>query len=256
MWLITAPHDPGLYTVTVRNIRDRAFTPNLIGAKNQQQYLWTSPDTSAPKPILAELKTPYSIELVFDEEVSSASAQTLSNYTITPSVQITGAHLFEGRKVVYLETAMHSSRVKYQIEVKNIQDRAAIPNTMKTPINLSYSMEDADTTEPWIVAAKLQGSTQLEILFSEKVEKTSAETRGNYTIRSGVEVKNAILDTTSMKTVILETTMHLPGMNYEINLKNIRDLAAVPNVINPNINERNIFAPSVRPKIKKGTSAK
>ncbi len=231
VWLITAPHDPGLYSVTVRNIHDRAFTPNLIGDKNQQQYRWTSPDTSAPKPILAELKTPYSIELIFDEEISSTSAQTLSNYKITPNVQITGAHLFEGRKIVSLETAMHSSRMKYQIEVKNIQDRAAVANTMKTPITLNYSMEDADTAAPWIVQAKLQGSTQLEILFSEKVEKTSAETRGNYTIRTGVEVKNAILDTASMKTVILETTMHLPGMNYEINVKNVRDQATVPNAV-------------------------
>ncbi|HDQ44369.1 MAG TPA: T9SS type A sorting domain-containing protein [bacterium] len=234
VWLLTAPHEPGLYTITVKNIRDRAFTPNRIGDQNRFQYRWTSPDTIAPKLVHAELRTPMMLELVFDEEITLRSAQNLENYTIVPDVKINGAYLLEGRKIVHLETAMHASRVSYTIEVRGIQDRAPVPNIMHSPRTMTYTWQTADTVAPFITDAKLQGSTQLELVFSEKIEKTSAETRSNYTIRTGVEVKNAILDTASMQRVFLETTMHLPGMVYEISAQNIKDQAAVPNIIGPN----------------------
>ena len=234
VWLVTAAHEAGLHTITVNGVHDRAFDPNEISNQNNKQsYVWASADTAAPRLLHVEILTPMVLELVFDEAISSTSAKTLANYKVSPQITVNGAYLLDERNIVHLETSRHSASVPYTVEVKNISDRAPVANTMQAPESMGYSWADADTTSPYIVDYKLQDQRHLEIIFSEKVEELSAENRRNYTIRSGVEVNNAVLDTASMKKVLLETTDHLPFITYEINVKNVKDLAPSANMVAP-----------------------
>ena len=234
VWLITAPHDPGVYTITVNNIKDRAFTPNAIESNTSLIYDYTPPDTEEPQLVSAKLKQPMLIELVFDEELDRTEAETVSNYSIDSGIEITQASLFANLKTIYLETSPHQELVNYTLTISNLMDRAPIPNRLSEALTYQYQYTPPDNEGPELLSATLHGATLLELIFNEALEIASAEKRSNYFITPGVEIQSANLDTTTMKKVLLGTTLHLPGMEYNINVSNVRDRAPVPNVIADN----------------------
>ncbi len=229
--LLTVPHDAGIYRITVNNIKDRAFQPNVIGTHNEAEYEYIPPDTTAPGISSFQIRTPMSVAIVFDEEVSRASAENLSNYSIQPNIHVNNAYLHVSLQTVILETDRHQSGVNYTIQIQGIQDRAPISNKMRDPVEINYTYVPPDTTRPQLLSAKLQGITLLELVFSEDIEQVSAENPENYRIDPSVEVFSAYLEGT--KKVFLTTTDHLPGIGYSINVQNVRDRASVPNVILP-----------------------
>ncbi|NQT26838.1 Ig-like domain-containing protein, partial [candidate division KSB1 bacterium] len=234
VWLVTEIHPPGFYAITVQNIEDRALPPNPINSQNQAVYNWAPPDTLPPELITVDLRTPMSLKLIFDESLSRQSAESITNYSVTPFIEITEAVLAANLTTVYLETSSHQPIVEYTVTARNLKDRAPVPNALQGPLSQTYSWISPDTSGPRITEAKLQGSTVLEILYSEKVEKTSAESRENYMIDPGVEILNAVLDTSSMLKVFLETTNHMPGIPYAVTARNVKDLAPIPNAIEAN----------------------
>ncbi len=229
VYLVTLPHKAGSYTITADHIKDRAFKPNIIGIQNRAEYNYTPPDTTAPGVLSVQVRTPMSLAVVFDEEVSRESAENLANYSIQPNIHINRADLLYLSQTVYLETDPHQSGVNYTIRIQGIQDRAPISNKLVEPIEKTYTYTPPDTTRPQLLDAKLHGTSQLELVFSEDLEKVSAENPKNYRIDPSVEIFSATLD--ENKKVFLETTPHLPGIGYSINVQNVRDRAPVPNVI-------------------------
>ncbi|MGN6386420.1 MAG: lamin tail domain-containing protein, partial [Verrucomicrobiota bacterium] len=90
-----------------------------------------------------------------------------------------------------------------------------------------------DVTQPFIVSAQNAGENNLvTVTFSEPVDLLSAANRNNYSLSGGVVVLGASLDS-SGRTVILRTTSLTFGTNYTITVNNIKDLAAQPNLIEP-----------------------
>ena len=232
--LVTAKHAPGTYTISVNNVTDRAFNPNVIGSDNKKTYTFTPPDTVAPKLISIQVNSPQSIALTFDEELDRASAETISSYSISNGIQITNVSLLASLTTVHIETSPHQPNVTYELTISKIKDRAPLPNEIKTQIKKSYSYNPPDTEKPELVSAKLiSGANLLELVFSEKIDKKTAENRENYVIDPSVEVNLATLDTITLKKVILETTDHRPGIQYAVSARNIKDLAPIPNVIDP-----------------------
>ena len=233
VYLLTDIHEPGTFQVVVNNIRDRAFVPNVIQSNNTKTYLCSNPDTEPPELITVDAKSPYALYLTFNETVSMEDAQNKSNYTITPNIQVNGATLMANRQTVILETSIHDAGINYTVKVQNIKDRAPVPNVMTTAQSKTYVYTSPDDTSPKLMYVKLLESDLVELIFSEPVEKVSAEKRNNYEIVPGVEIANAVLDLDTQKKVLLETSMHLPGFTYTISVRDVRDLAPVPNTIDP-----------------------
>ncbi|MBN2103835.1 Ig-like domain-containing protein [bacterium] len=233
VFLLTDVHEPGTYQIKVNNIRDRAFVPNVIKTNNQKTYLCSNPDTEPPEIITVEAKSPYAVYLTFNETVSMEEAQNITNYTITPNIQVNGATLMANRQTVILETSIHDAGITYTVEVRNMKDRAPIPNVMTSSQSKNYYYTKIDDVPPKLMSAKLLESDLLELIFSEPLEKTSAEKRNNYQIVPGVEIANAVLDLETQKKVMLETSMHLPGFTYTVSVRDVRDLSPVPNTIDP-----------------------
>jgi hypothetical protein len=231
VWLYTGNHDKGTYSVTVSNVKDLAFTPNGIGNPKTAMYQYTPPDTVPPLLVNVNLRTPMNLVVTFDEAVSRESAETLANYTIEPPVQITQASLLASLNTVQLETKAHASRTNYVLKVKGIKDRAPVVNTIVKTATWSYNYLSADTTPPALIDGKLRHPSLLELVFNEPIEASSAENRENYTIDPSVEVLSVTLDTSTMKKVYLNTTTHIPGVGYGVNVRNVRDQATVPNTI-------------------------
>jgi len=233
VWLFTSPHNPGHYTITVRKIKDRAFTSNNIGSRNSLEYNWMPPDADPPNLVSVQLRTPMSLALVFNEPLSRASAENLDNYSIQPGINVENAYLLASLQTIHLETSPHEPNIRYTITIKDIQDRSPSPNRITQPFVEEYNYSPPDTTRPVLLSAKLQGPQLLELVFSEELAQASAESRSNYKISPSVEVYKAMLDPNSFSRVYLETSIHLPGIGYDINIQNVKDKSPIPNTILP-----------------------
>ncbi|MBN2414434.1 Ig-like domain-containing protein [bacterium] len=233
--LSTAQHDAGTYTVFVSNVKDRAFVKNTIGTANQAVYTYSPPDTVAPGLASVEMKeSAQMVYLHFDEPLARTAAENVANYQISPNITVSNAYLHASLTTVMLETSTHQANTNYEIVIQGLKDRAPAPNTMQTSIRRQYTYTPPDNIRPELVSVKLQSPRKLELVFSEPIEKTSAETRSNYRIDPDIEVNHAYLDPVNMKLVTLETSDHAPGLLYSINAQNIRDRASIPNVITGN----------------------
>jgi hypothetical protein len=70
----------------------------------------------------------------------------------------------------------------------------------------------------------------VDLVFTEQLEKESAEDVSNYAIHDSVEVQAAQLDSNGVR-VHLTTTQHRRGKSYQISVSNIRDRATQPNIM-------------------------
>jgi hypothetical protein len=89
----------------------------------------------------------------------------------------------------------------------------------------------SDQTAPRLESASTQGDDrQLVVVFSEPVDRTSAENPENYSFNPAVEVTQADLQA-DMKSVRLSTSSHQEDVIYSLEVENILDRAASPNEI-------------------------
>lgn len=88
----------------------------------------------------------------------------------------------------------------------------------------------ADVTKPFVAYVTSSGDTSTVVVeFSERVDQTTAETVGNYTINKSVSVLNAKL-ALDQKQIILTTTQ-MADTTYTLTVKNVKDKAITPNVM-------------------------
>jgi hypothetical protein len=112
-----SPVDAGLYSVRVSNpVPDAAL-------ESQQALLTVSPDTAGP--VILELTgSPNQVVLAFSEPVDPASAQDLSNYSLSGGLTATGAALDPADpSVVLLATAPQTLGTRYEVTVESVEDR-------------------------------------------------------------------------------------------------------------------------------------
>lgn len=82
---------------------------------------------------------------------------------------------------------------------------------------------NSDTTRPKVVAVVPRGETQIDLIFSEPVDKSSAENVANYSISNGVTIIGAVLDA-DPTIVHLITSAHTRGVDYILVVKNVADV--------------------------------
>ncbi len=87
-----------------------------------------------------------------------------------------------------------------------------------------------DTTAPTVTAVVAPLPQQVDVVFSEPVEKTSAENAANYAIEPNLRVHAAVLDQNG-RVVHLTTDEQQDGRTYTLHVSGVRDRASPPNVI-------------------------
>ncbi len=91
-----------------------------------------------------------------------------------------------------------------------------------------------DTIPPEIVSVQNAGTTNVQIVFSERVEAVSDTNRSNYAFTNGEAVTvTAAAFGPDAKTVILTTSPLVFGSNYTLVVNNVRDRSSTPNTIAP-----------------------
>ncbi|MDZ7356744.1 MAG: Ig-like domain-containing protein [candidate division KSB1 bacterium] len=238
--ITTSPHQSGSYIITVNHVKDLAG--NEIQTNSTASYQMVPEDLDPPTITGIQILDANHVDVTFSEPINKATAENISNYSINNGVSILQAKLDQNGKTVHLTTSNHQPNVNYTLMINNICDLATKPNYIKPNSSISYQFIVKDTTPPEIYSVTIRNESLVDVVFSEKIEQTSAETVTNYQINHGVKVLVAILDI-NQTTVHLSTTVHAANLSYEIRVSNIRDLASPANVINPNSSYRYDYYP-------------
>ena len=90
-------------------------------------------------------------------------------------------------------------------------------------------MVSADTAPPMVDSVRNQGATNIVVFFTEPVEAATATNKLNYAI-PGLAISGAALRP-DLRSVLLTTAPLVIGNSYTGTVSNVRDRAAVPNVI-------------------------
>ncbi len=101
-------------------------------------------------------------------------------------------------------------------------------------LELAVSM---DTVKPAVTEVKFVDASTLKVIFSKKVEEASAETASNFIVKDSagkvVTLNTPVLGGADVNEVTLTTSTAnaLGGGSYTVEVKNVKDTALVPNVM-------------------------
>ncbi|MGH7452819.1 MAG: fibronectin type III domain-containing protein, partial [bacterium] len=229
--IATAQHTLGVnYTLTVRGIADRAPTPNVMAPAATFNYSFRSTDGTPPVVSNVRLINPTTVEVLFNEPVGNASAQTKGNYTINKSIVVASATLQADTRTVNLTTSAHAAGETYSLTVRNVADRATPANAMPQAQTFTYTYQVEDLRPPEVNSVTLTDQTHLLIVFNEQITVASTENAGNYSISDGVQVLEARLAGNGLEVTLL-TSAHQYNKDYNIVIRNIKDRSPAANTI-------------------------
>ncbi len=229
VYLQTTPHSAGrIYVLRVFNIKDDSPVGNTIAPNTAYTYVIPG-GFSDGGPVIVQVRPDVSSLYVhFDRPLFPETATNILNYRTSPELSIHNASLGTDGKTVLLETGPHEIDILYNLTVSDIRDTLGNPCTTGGPF--TYIYRGKDTLKPFITLVQTVDRENIAVLFSEKLDRVSAENIHNYTITGGVQVLDARLDG-SGRVVHLHTTLHGPDQLYVLNVQHIRDAGAAANEI-------------------------
>jgi hypothetical protein len=187
-------------------------------------------DNTPPSDV--QLNTPvvtgYNIALSWNPSVDSESG--ISGYEIYRSASVNPTTLYKtvGNVSAYTDTTGNENTT-YYYRIKAIN---GVGLKSQNYSNEQSATTQADTQKPEISNVQASSATSVLVVFTERVEKLSAENQGNYEI-NGVSVTQAVQQADE-KSVVLTTGTLTEGVTYTLTVNNIRDRAGSPNTIAPN----------------------
>jgi len=202
-------------------------------------------DTTAPT-VSVKSVSPTEVKLTFSKPITNAKdvnvfyrhtfnsgiyemAGTAATVTVNSSTEVT---LDWSAKPIPL--GANKLYIGYTSDTaKKIQDLWG--NKLETlALDISVTM---DTAKPVISEVKFIDASTLKVIFSKKVEATSAKTASNYVIKEStgklITINTPVLGGTDQNEVTLTTSTAsaLGGGSYTVEVNNIKDTAIVPNIM-------------------------
>jgi hypothetical protein len=187
-------------------------------------------DHTPPALSNVRLINPTTVEVLFNEPVGGASAQTKGNYIINKGIVVVGATLQSDTRTVNLTTSAHTAGETYSLTVRNVADRAIPANAMSQAQTFTYTYQVEDQRPPEVNSVTLTDQTHVLIVFNEQITIASAESAGNYSISDGVQVLEARLAGNGLEVTLL-TSAHQYNKDYNIVIRNIKDRSPAANTI-------------------------
>ena len=185
------------------------------------------PDTIPPNPptnLISSNRTQASITLTWTAP-SQASDGDFASYFI---IKRDGTQVGTSVPTTFVDDGLLESTT-YHYAVYSVDDAGNVSPSAATGSFTTLG----DTMAPTISSVMAVSETQVDVVFSEPVEQSSAENTGNYAINPDITINSATLASV-LKTVHLSTSSHTEGVIYTITINNIRDRASTPNIIASN----------------------
>ncbi len=184
-------------------------------------------DDTEPSDVVLLSASPTETKVMLEWEAAVDDESGIAGYDIYRD-KTAGANTFlasVGAVTEYLDdTYMETQQNYYRIKARNVAGLSSI----------NYSNEIAvitlnDLTPPVISFVTSRGGSTVVIGFSERIDKTTAETASNYSLNYDETVESVIL-AHDQESVIL-TTSPLDEQSYVLTVKNVLDRADTPNNI-------------------------
>jgi regulation of enolase protein 1 (concanavalin A-like superfamily) len=168
---------------------------------------------------------------VYSERSAAFSVSATSNSKITQSPsyqwQLNGVNIPGATQSYYSTPLLYetNSGCKYRVLVV-VPGAAVFSRAAQVTVT-------RDLDPPTVVQAMNFGHTNVQLVFSEPVERDSATTITNYAFADGTAILAVSLDM-AQGTVTLATTPLAYGSNYTLVINGVRDVAMIPNTIATN----------------------
>jgi len=124
----------------------------MEGAKSDAVNATTKADTTSPALVSVDASGDATrLTVLYDEAVGTSSAETATNYRISPSVAVLAAQLDADNKTVVLNTGVLSEGVDYRLIVNNVQDQSIAANNIEPDSEASFTYTAdlvIDNTQP------------------------------------------------------------------------------------------------------------
>lgn len=161
------------------------------------------------------------IELVWDEPTAASDGDVPTHYKVFRDNTFI-ANVFETQ---FMDQGLAEGQ-SYQYKIYAVDDAG---NESSSYASATFST-GADTDPPILLLASVRNAQQVELFFSEAIEKTSAERTSNYQIDQNINVESALL-LDDRQTVLLGTSSMDLGVVYTVTVNNVTDVSTQRNVI-------------------------
>ncbi|MBS0618397.1 MAG: Ig-like domain-containing protein, partial [Spirochaetes bacterium] len=167
------------------------------------------------------------VMLTFSKFVTLASGQNVANYQIKDAngnlLHILAASRDPNNsKIIFIDTVPQNAGTEYTVTARNIMgvDGSSLGSSNSAKFT---APNNADQTGPAFSSASALNATTVEVYFNEAVDLASAQTAGNYAIRTGpgcaggsIAASVAKRDATNYAKVTLTTGGLTPGTTYYV----------------------------------------
>lgn len=199
------------YVLTVNNVTD--VSGNLIATDSTENF-----SIAEFRPVIetVEILSASSVKVVFDRELDEASSQLVSNYVVDGLTVDTANLELSGTKEVTLNfTPDIDPEVTYTVVINGVLSLTGF----EIVADSSAQFDKLPVVESYTVIS----GTEIEVIFSEQIDKTIAETVENYAIDNDVTVTSAVLEETENKKVTLTIDSFGESSSYILTINNIED---------------------------------
>ncbi len=156
------------------------------------------------------------IQVIYSKEVDS-TALISTNYTLNNNATISSVAKVDDTTYTLTCSAL-IAETTYNLTINGVKD--LLGNTMNNVV-VSVVYHAGDIVAPTVTSLQAMSKTNIRVIFSEKVETTTAQDTANYVI-SGLSVVSATLQN---DTIVDLTVSAMTTNTYAITISNIKDTA-------------------------------
>jgi hypothetical protein len=241
--LETTTHTAGtIYLLVVNHIKDASSAGNEILPNSSYTYVYQGDNaTTGPTIVEAVARNATTLALLFSKQLDIESAQNKVNYSLNNGASVLAAEVDASGQTVVLQTTTLQPGQVYTIRVSGVRDLQGNAVPANSMFNFIYQANDA--VGPLITLVQLRDAENIDILFNERLDLSTAEDKSNYSISGNIQISSARLDG-SRRVVQLQTTPHEPNKLYILRVSNVLDESPCKNQITANSSYAYTYEPA------------
>ncbi|RPH92821.1 hypothetical protein EHM69_11950, partial [candidate division KSB1 bacterium] len=187
-------------------------------------------DLTPPAMVSVTVVSNSALDVLFNEPLDQATAEAEANYWVMPGTINPSSALLDGVNpaLVHLTFASDLPAGRDTLWVNGVEDTSSNNNACAN-IYRWFDIVGADVTPPTLVSVTSPSATQLNVLFNEAVDLTTAETAANYWVMPGnINPTSAVRDVTNLALVYLTFASALPVGTDTLYVNAVEDTAGNP----------------------------
>jgi len=202
-----------LYTLTISNLFDLKNNENL---ETQKAFEF---DTKKPKVEMVKAISSNKLELYFSEKIDPITAKIFNNYSVDNQIGFPEKiNIISEQKVQLIFKENFVLNTSYKLKISNIRDLQG--NELSTTSKTFFY----DTKAPQLLKIEVLSDSQIRLIFSENLDKTSSEVITNFRItNTNQHPISAELDSFFPNILTLTFTGISNQKNLNLEIKNLKD---------------------------------